>query len=447
MSYPSFESLKITTMTVIVQLDKSLYLDKIFGALPITRIEIPVGKRNNSKFKLPPCKEIGQILSMRYNNCTRGIVRKDNDRQFKNSITIDFTTDVKTISLKLASQKIQMCGVISNELAIDTADLIMNKLRDYQEIIDYLRDNPEKTQACLDWIQDNLRGHVIHHFHPGCSGCREHLQDHQGNPTGIFHQQWLKKHLTGGFHFDLHCQECQEYLQNHPTWRCHKCKVSWYRVGPAFEGQKTNLHLDCSKCKKYFKKLPKEVWQPYDTNFLLERAEWLESHRHPIVDDYAIKSVPIPPELDPLIMNYFGEFRNDYDYFLPYFNHIQSLRDYDKLIDPDVDIVALNNVMVNYNYDLGYEIDRLKLANAINGLNGFQASYNNDIQNMVKIKLPCQVEPNCRSARRKDFQSYTTLLVYKSGCTTMSCSNVIVAKDTYNLFRETLLEIEHLIRK
>lgn len=103
-----FESLKITTITLIISLSGYVFLDEAFALLPITRIELPPSKRVTQKFKIPHCKIPGSILSLRYNGYTKGIIRTVSKKAFKNSITCDISTREKNVSLKLSRTKMQM---------------------------------------------------------------------------------------------------------------------------------------------------------------------------------------------------------------------------------------------------------------------------------------------------------------------------------------------------
>ena len=82
--------------------------------------------------------------------------------------------------------------------------------------------------------------------------------------------------------------------------------------------------------------------------------------------------------------------------------------------------------MVNYNYSLGFEVDRTRLNQFIDGQNGFISRYNNALANSVTIELPYDPPKGTAIKRRKNKVPHHTFLVYKSGSVTQSGPGVIL---------------------
>lgn len=110
MLYPSFEEIKLSTITVIVYLSANVDYKSLFYLLPISTSDEP-----------------GSIRSVRYVDLKRG----DDDSKkngFKNSLTIRMFGYNKIINLKLSNNKIHICGMKSDEMIITTAELLINKI-------------------------------------------------------------------------------------------------------------------------------------------------------------------------------------------------------------------------------------------------------------------------------------------------------------------------------
>lgn len=153
-----FENLKITTCTCMWKLQGEVFIDKLFWILPITRVMIIMPKRNLKKIRIPFYNVPGSILSARYAGHTRGLIRSIRKTYFSHSITIDFPTSKKSVSIKLAPRLIHMCGASSNDDATEGAKLIMKHLRDVQATLDYISEHPQETKDALEWILHHVKG-------------------------------------------------------------------------------------------------------------------------------------------------------------------------------------------------------------------------------------------------------------------------------------------------
>src|SRR5207237_7875328 len=98
MSFPDFDTLPVTTMTLVLPLTGRINLPLAFNLLPITRLEFTAPRRQKKRFKIPHCPVPGAILSLRFLGHTRGIIRSLEGKFFKHSITIDLATREKNVS-------------------------------------------------------------------------------------------------------------------------------------------------------------------------------------------------------------------------------------------------------------------------------------------------------------------------------------------------------------
>lgn len=138
-----FESLKPCTMTVIVEYDVTdINLNALFILLPTTTESMTLDsntQKKQGKIIFPPnMNKPGEILSMRWNNQVRGIVRSSKINKFPHSIVLDIGTSSRIISVKL-SKTIELCGPTSYEIVHETVGYIINYMKTIKEEIDFLR--------------------------------------------------------------------------------------------------------------------------------------------------------------------------------------------------------------------------------------------------------------------------------------------------------------------
>jgi hypothetical protein len=152
-----FEDLNCCTMTVIVTYDVStLNLPGIFSIMNVTKEKIPKGmelQKKQNKIVLPPELNIpGEIISMRFNGQTRGIVRSLSKKKFLHAIIIDIGWPGKIVSFKLSRGIIEFTGVTNYETAKNVANLVLSYINSDQEKIMYLRKNILLAKDIAEYI-------------------------------------------------------------------------------------------------------------------------------------------------------------------------------------------------------------------------------------------------------------------------------------------------------
>ena len=157
----SFEHLPVTTTTVIIPLSGEITsCINLFSLFEVTFMEIPEGFRlksqNKRKFIIPFCDTPGAILSLRYQGMTRGIITSLNSSHFKNSITMDISTRVKNVNLKLSPETIQLCGAKSLDVATEAARHVLAHANKIQSELTFMTNNPDLVEKAIIWM-DNTR--------------------------------------------------------------------------------------------------------------------------------------------------------------------------------------------------------------------------------------------------------------------------------------------------
>lgn len=126
---------------------------------------------------------------------------------------------------------------------------------------------------------------------------------------------------------------------------------------------------------------------------------------------------------------------------------VYRIRKIIKYLDYDLNFNDMNFgepeiAMVNYNYNLEFEIDRQKLAQLIHGKEGFTGRFSNVFVTGCKIELPYEPRENKTIKRRRNKTPHHTFLVYMSGNVTQSGPGGQITKDAYYSFMKVVESIK-----
>ncbi len=445
MSIVDFDCLKVTTMTVIVKMKGSAFIENAFPLLDITRLDLPPPIRPTKKYKIPYCGIPGALLSAKYRDITRGIVKSKTKRSFLNSITIDICTSKKNINAKLSGNIIQMCGPDSEGLARETAQHIIDHMLSLQQDLDYINKDPEAQNRVIQWLQDNTIG-------------EDYIIDEET-------QDIIK--LEEGEKID----DDNFIIKKDGTKRTKEKEIifdRWHEGDIVSENQ-----IICDKNKeRYVLSLPKGIRQHavLNVNFFINTDEadlkgnpiylfldrdgnQIKIITKPHIKVMRVKSITIPKEypdnypedIDERVMNFYIKYAPDFAYHHVYCQFLDSVKNIDKVATDDLEIDSVNMAMINYSYSLGMSVDRWALANYINGRNGFNARYNNSTDHSVTIHLPYELPASARNVRRKNKPTRHTFMVHKSGIVTQSGPNINLMRDAYYDFMSTIMQIRDMI--
>ena len=344
MDITPFEQHRVTTMTLVVSLNSTVNTEAAFLLLPITRVNIEQ-TRKSTKCKLPHCEIPGSILSMRYRENIRGVIRNKSGA-FKNSVTIDISTARKNINLKLSPTTIQMCGASSREDGVEAVNHIINHAKHIQQVINKMQDNLEHTNEIVEWI----------------------------------------KGITYG------------YLIERPVYDERK-------IG--------NIKI--------------RVYKP-----VMERS---------IIRPMAF----IPEHFDMNITRFLLSLVDDFIYHDDLCQKLDLAVRIKDVVDEDLEIKQVDEAMVNYNYSLGYEVDRIRLSELINGKDDFISHFDNALDTSVTIELPYDPPAGMAIKRRKNKIPHLSFLVYKSGSITQSGPGGEIMRDAYYKFMKNINELRPYI--
>lgn len=155
----------------------------------------------------------------------------------------------------------------------------------------------------------------------------------------------------------------------------------------------------------------------------------------------------IPDDFPKELVDFLLQKAQDFIFHSDFCAEIDWIYSIEKVATRPLEIERVQKAMVNYNYDLGFSINRIELARKINGLNGFYARYSNSAEHNVTIELPYQVPEEHKNLRRKNKKPCHTFLIYKSGLVTQSGPGEELMKDAYYQFNKTINSIRAAIIK
>jgi hypothetical protein len=161
----------------------------------------------------------------------------------------------------------------------------------------------------------------------------------------------------------------------------------------------------------------------------------------------AVTTMELPATVDGRIVNFLLRQQPDFLYHSDFCSELDWILTLKQVATRPLEIQQVCKAMVNYNYDLGFHIDRYELVTRINGLNGFYARYDNAVEHNVTIELPYEVPAHHRAMRRKNKHPCHTFLVYMSGLVTQSGPGEELMREAYYRFNATINSIrEHIMK-
>ena len=452
MSMLDFDSLKVTTMTVIAKLRGSVIIENIFPLLHITRLNLPPRTRINKKFKIPYCGIPGAILSAKFRDITRGIVKSEKKRSFLNSITIDLCTSVKNINAKLSGGKIHMCGPNSEALAAETANHIIEHCLEIQKELDYIHQNAENRDRAIQWLKDNTIGQdfivdqesqEIIELESG-----DVLQESE-NETIILNQGKIKQKER---HVKFEGWNKGDFVTDNNII-CNQAKVPYVLLNS--KGIKEIAVLN----KNFFVKTDQEDSGNFKYRFMDGEGNPIIMVLNSDLRVMKVKSIEIPKEypnkypdnIDPRIVNFYIRYVCDFAYHHVYCQFLDGVKTITEVVSQDstslereLSIDCIDMAMINYSYSIGMSIDRWALLNAINNRkNGFTARYCNSTDHSVTICLPYEMPDG--GVRKKNKPPRHTFMVHRSGIVTQSGPNIDLMRSAYYRFMSTILQIRQQI--
>lgn len=152
-----------------------------------------------------------------------------------------------------------------------------------------------------------------------------------------------------------------------------------------------------------------------------------------------------PEDLDHELINFFLSMSSDFMYHQDYCKKLCYIMQLKNVIEEPLEITNVNEVMVNYNFSLGFEVDRALLNQYIDGQQGFISRYNNALVNCVTVELPYEPPSDRTIKSRSGKRHHHSFLIYKSGSCTFSGPGPLLMKEAYDKFLNIISELKPYI--
>jgi hypothetical protein len=460
MSIVDFEHIKVTTITVIVDIEGSANIEAAFPLLPITRMELPNTLVTTKKFKIPwpGAQHAGKIFSAKFSGVTRGLV-KSKSKSFRNAVVIDICTSTKNISAKLSKNKFQITGATSEALAVETAQHIINHLINIQKELDYINQHVAERDEVIRWLIRETKGDMyiineetqeIVNLEPGEMIRNGIIYDSRGNAKYNYKEIPFK--WEAGDSINPENVFVNKYGQPYYRSLTKKEKKEGVNTYPIMMLDET------LKIHKEGEKIPvdeKGVKFNKVSRFPLRVIE-IMSVKIPSFVSKSMKEegkIVFPKNINHRIASFLFSYIQDYSYHHVLTEFLENIKDITRVFyhnevtkpkengtvevldDKNVETVKLpltvgryNIAMINYNFSLGMNVDRWALYELIDGYENFRAIYNNTTDHHVKIEVPYDVDKS-ETIKRKE--SSISFMVYKSGIVTQSGPSSALMRPVY----------------
>lgn len=162
-----------------------------------------------------------------------------------------------------------------------------------------------------------------------------------------------------------------------------------------------------------------------------------------IVSDHKLikPARPYPAYVNSEVADLFLNQIHEFHYYNDFCQEIEMLRNIPYVVTNPIAIDQVHKVMVNYKYNLGFEVDRFQLTTLINGREGFYSQYDNVLEHNVTIHIPYKLPDGQKSLRKKDKVPCHTFIVYKSGIVTQSGPGEELMEGVYYKFMNIINDI------
>ena len=408
MSIVDFDYLKITTMTVVADIIGDALIEYTFPLLPITKLDIPKSLTNSKKFKIPwpGPKYAGSIFSCKYINITRGIIKSNKIKSFRNSVGIDICTSDKNISAKLSKNKIHMCGATSEKVAIECAQHILDHLIKIQKELDYISEHQGERDTVINWLIRETKGEQfiineetqdIIELEDGENIRNNIVYDIENKAKYNYKEVPFKWEDGDNINADnIFVNKYGQPYYRSLTKKEKKDKVMIYPMMKIDETLRINLDGDripTDDKKNKFNKVcryPMKVMEVTSVKFpqSITRNE--------------AGGLVYPNGINTRIADFLINYISDYAYhhvlidFFENFKEISQVyaKHEDNGVPVELSVGKLNIAMINYSFSLNMNVDRWQLCQLIDGYKGFSATFNNSTDHHVTITVPYTPENN-----------------------------------------------------
>ena len=432
MSVISFEKLPVTTMTAVLTLTSYININQVFRLLDVTRFE-PGSYKLPKKNKLPFCAVQGSIVSASFNGITRGISKGESTKGWRNSIMLDISSSRKNVNIKLSGKSIHMCGSDSEELCLETGQLILDHIFRIQEELNYIKTLSRETlENTINWLRKK------------CLGQEYYIDPRTNRIINVPDSQEINGILAD--------KTGQALLSETMTTFTFKESDSIDEDGQILDADFNVYHLWTHQQKEYITTYD-QIQSTSSVTFETFEEESCPVH---VIFPTFLHSIVIPDEYyekiegaDERVVKFFIKYAPDYRYYEHYMSFIDDVLHIDTVAEFPVAIDQVFPLMVNFSYSLNMIINRPALARCIDGVDGFKAYYNNTTDHCVTVVLPYKPTKEMKLLKKNkaNKENQHTFMIYKSGLVTQSGPNLPLVRGAYIKFNNFIRSVADQVRQ
>lgn len=418
--------LPITTMVIIFQLEGEpavnervayLLLPWEVQAISEDRQKPKVVKLKDMAFDLP----VGTIFSLRHEGKTRGLRRSMSQRFLKNSASIDMViTPRKHINVKLSGCRLHMCGPNQQSQASLALNVMMDHLARIQEVIQYIISHVAEAKRALDYAKEVLRGDLV-------------ARNIYHTVTYVFRKQRYQR-STRMIDVTVYGESGND-AQGNPIPQKTSMRLSSMRML-----EKTNW--------SFVREVQENNNVSRYTHVIQEKALGTEdvpgiSNRWTSLSDFLADA---PAEIDQKCLGYYtiNAFR-DHDRYNTWLAEADYLAQHNLVYKHAPVRVVLQKALVNFNFGIGFIINRHAFTHVFSQHPHFITVYDNIRAQNIFISLP-YFSTNGEICRKKK-NSCITFIVYQTGRVTLTGPHESLNRIALIAFMDHVRTNRHLIEQ
>lgn len=141
---------------------------------------------------------------------------------------------------------------------------------------------------------------------------------------------------------------------------------------------------------------------------------------------------------DPKLIRFLLRNISEHYYYSFYEEDLKHIIEIPTVIEEPIEFIRIDKAMINYNYRLGFMINRMELKRVFDQEEEWRARYDHRIDPNVSIQLPYEVPEDQKHMRKKNKVHCHSFIVNASGVTTFSGPCEELMEDAYYRFMDII---------
>ncbi len=405
-----FDRLEVTTSTMLVSFNGNVGNTSAFHLFPITRMDLPPKVGRGKTYVIPHYPIPGHVLATRNGPTFRGVRWTSSEKYFQNCIPFCVSAKRENIKGKLLSNGIHTCGPKTVEEGLEITQYMIDHLKTIQQQLDYCQQNYEAFYKTVRWFLHSTRGPQRRRYYTEAVNNADFaIADGSPFPSFLIDSILTQpKDISDRY---LACKFRDVIVEHIDYFRC-TVTYSLEQVPVAPE--------------------PVEM-----VEFLIDKFEDYEEIAYP---QY------FPEGIDKNIASFLTQTLEGLSTYSDVLGIVDWISTFPYITSPELSIGSHDVYMVNYNYPIGWEVNRNNMNELFNNVPDFSSTYANDITSSVRIILPYELTEEEEMRRRPDANHHNTFLVFLSGKVTHIGPGGKRMEDAYYRFMNIVRDNQQFLR-